>query len=60
MKPKLAALNVKTKEIERDLAVQRNRIKTLQNREFMTEFQVESDYSFCVQNNLSNLNLYYR
>lgn len=60
MKPKLAALNAKTKEIERDLAVQRNQIKTLQNREFMTEFQVESDYSFCVQNNLSNLNLYYR
>eukprot|EP00105_Crassostrea_gigas_P015807 XP_011432932.1 PREDICTED: uncharacterized protein LOC105332169 [Crassostrea gigas] len=39
MKPKLAALNVKTKEIERDLAVQRNRIKTLQNRK---EFRCES------------------
>lgn len=60
MKPELAALEAKTKEMERDLAVQRNQIKTLQNREFMTEFQVESDYSFCVQNNLSNLNLYYR
>uniref|UniRef100_A0A8W8L1W6 H-type lectin domain-containing protein n=1 Tax=Magallana gigas TaxID=29159 RepID=A0A8W8L1W6_MAGGI len=33
MKPKLAVLNAKTKEIERDLAVQRNQIKTLQNRE---------------------------
>lgn len=60
MKPKLAALNAKTKEIERDLAVQRNQIKTLQNREFMTEFQVEYNYSFCIQNNLSNLNLYFR
>lgn len=60
MKPELAALEAKTKEMERDLAVQRNQIDTLQNREFMTEFQVESDYSFCVQNNLSNLNLYYR
>lgn len=55
MKPKLAALNAKTKDIERDLAVQRNQIKALQNREFMTEFQVESDHSFCVQKNL-----YYR
>lgn len=40
MKPELAALEAKTKEMERDLAVQRNQIDTLQNREFMTEFQV--------------------
>ena len=50
MKPKLEALEAKTKEMELDLAVQQQQMETLQNREFMTEFQVESDYSFCIPN----------
>lgn len=50
MKPKLAELESKTKEMEIDLAVQKKQIETLQNREFTTEFQVESDcmYLFCI------------
>lgn len=50
MKPKLAALEAKTKEMELDLAVQKKQIETLQSREFVTEFQVESDHSFCISN----------
>lgn len=40
MKPKLAALEAKTKKMTKQ------QMETLQNREFITEFQVESDYSF--------------
>lgn len=46
MKPKLAALEAKTKKMELDLAVQQQQMETLQNREFMPEVQVVSDYSF--------------
>lgn len=46
IKPKLAALEAKTKKMELDLAVQQQQMEILQNREFRPEFQVESDYSF--------------
>lgn len=43
MKPKLEALEAKTKEMELDLAIKKKQIEALQNREFLIEFELESD-----------------
>lgn len=48
MKPKLQALEAKTKEMELDLAIKKEQIEALQNREFLIEFELESDNKFSI------------
>lgn len=48
MKPKLQALEAKTKEMELDLAIKKEEIEALQNREFLIEFELESDNKFSI------------
>lgn len=58
MKPKLQALEAKTKEMELDLAIKKEQIEALQNREFLIEFELESDNKFSIIKEIIDIKLF--